>query len=164
MKPDKTAQDPDLSSIPREFRENYRFLCELITCKEKNDSAWKGLEALEKKMTVELKGRLSRRQIKILNDFRRGTEIDGPNCLSVPVPPELEASIRIRKRATWLPWEAEAIHKIERWRGDVSVMSRNLTLNFWGSSFGWGNILSISLAKICMNGRAITVRATLKIV
>jgi hypothetical protein len=133
MTPDKTAHDPYLASIPREFRENYRFLCELITCKEKNDSAWKGLEALSKKMAIDLKGRLSRRQIKILNDFRSAMEIDGPDCFSVPVPPELEASIRIRKRATWLPWEAEAIQKIERWRGDVSLMSRNLTLNFTSS-------------------------------
>lgn len=130
MKPDKTAHDPGLASIPREFRENYRFLCELIACKEKNDCAWKGLEALSERMTVELKGRLSRRQIKILNDFRRGSDIDVADCVDAPVPPELEASIRIRKRATWLPWEAEAIQKIERWRGDVSLMSRNLTLSF----------------------------------
>ncbi|MEJ2715893.1 MAG: hypothetical protein P8182_01950 [Deltaproteobacteria bacterium] len=133
MRPDKTAHYPDLASIPREFRENYRFLCELITCKEKNDSAWKGLEALAKKKARELKGRLTRRQIKILNDFRRYTDIDGPYGFSVPVPPELEASIRIRKRATWLPWEAEAIQKIERWRGDVTLMSRNLTLSFTSS-------------------------------
>ena len=35
MRVDKSAQDMDLSSIPAEFRENYKFLSELIECKEK---------------------------------------------------------------------------------------------------------------------------------
>jgi hypothetical protein len=39
----------------------------------------------------------------------------------------LEASIRVKKRSTWLPWEAEAIRKIERWRGDLAFITENWT-------------------------------------
>ncbi len=35
MRMDKSAEDVDLSCIPSEFRENYKFLSELIECKEK---------------------------------------------------------------------------------------------------------------------------------
>ena len=43
---------------------------------------------------------------------------------SPPVPAELEASIRIKRRSVWLPWEAEAIRKIERWREDLYTITR----------------------------------------
>ena len=52
MKLDKTAQDNELSSIPGEFRENYRFLSELITCRDKNNSAAGELEDLVDKTAV----------------------------------------------------------------------------------------------------------------
>lgn len=69
---------------------------------------------------------LTLRQQKILKDFVRHVEEDGLEEYDPPVPAELEASIRIRERSTWLPWEAEAIRKIERWRKDVSTISLRL--------------------------------------
>ena len=44
MKLDKTAQEVDLASIPEEFRENYKFLCELINCRQKNNNVTEPLE------------------------------------------------------------------------------------------------------------------------
>lgn len=129
MKVDKSAQDTDLSSIPGEFRANYRFLSELINCKNKNDSVTKGLACMVDARFLQERSLLNRRQIKILKDFLMGLEKDDPECMAAPVPAELEASIRVRKRSTWLPWEAEAIRKIDRWREDVVCIVRNWTPN-----------------------------------
>jgi len=126
MKPDSTATDSDLSSIPGEFRENYRFLCELINCKQKNDKAARKLASFQDRSPVELTSRLNRRQAKIFKDFLKERASNPRESLWAPVPVELEASIRIRKRSTWLPWEAEAIHKIELWREDVHCITRCL--------------------------------------
>jgi hypothetical protein len=123
MKLDKTAQDSDLSNIPGEFRENYRFLSELINCREKNASIAECLGTLVDRRLCRLRGKLNRRQLKLLNDFMDGLRDDDADCFFAPVPEELEASIRIKKRSTWLPWEAEAIRKIERWRDDLAVIA-----------------------------------------
>lgn len=125
MKVDKTAQDNDLSSVAGEFRENYRFLSELITCKNKNTSVSQGLEQLVDSHLHQLRGKLNRRQLKILSQFIRSIGESDPESLSPPVPPELEASILVKKRSCWLPWEAEAIRKIERWRGDIQCIAEN---------------------------------------
>ncbi len=130
MKADKTAQDTDLSSIPGEFRENYRFLSELINCKHKNNSAAQSLETVLEPRLCHIRGKLNRRQIRILNLFVKDLENSEPESLSPPVPAELEAAIRVKKRSTWLPWEAEAIRKIELWRGDLLCISQN-----WGAGF-----------------------------
>jgi hypothetical protein len=130
MKADKTAQDTDLSSIPGEFRENYRFLSELIDCKHKNNSAAQCLEKVLEPRLSHLRGKLNRRQIRILNLFVKDLENSEPESLTPPVPAELEAAILVRKRSTWLPWEAEAIRKIERWREDLLCISKN-----WGAEF-----------------------------
>lgn len=126
MSLDKTAQDPSLANIPQEFRENYLFLRELINCKEKNDAVQNGLELLAGQPLLQMRGKLNRQQKRIIKDFLNTRQSEGPRCLIPPVPPELEASIRVRVRSSWLPWEAEAIHKIERWRGDVSGIGMRL--------------------------------------
>jgi hypothetical protein len=129
MKLDKTAQELDLASIPAEFRENYKFLCELINCRQKNNNVTEPLEQILENRLCNLRGKLNRRQLGILTRFLNGCEADESECLIPPVPPELEASLRLRKRSTWLPWEAEAIRKIERWRADISCI-----IQCWGEN------------------------------
>jgi len=129
MKPDSTATDSDLSSIPGEFRENYRFLRELINCKQKNDVTTRTLVSFTDRVPAELRQRLNRRQARIFKDFLRERAAHPCDCLPAPVPVELEASIRIRKRSTWLPWEAEAMQKIELWREDIQCITRCLTVS-----------------------------------
>ncbi len=149
MRVDKSAQDMDLSSIPAEFRENYKFLSELIECKDKNNIASKGLESMVEERLKVLRGKLNRRQLKILTDYLNQIEEEEDSFLPPPVPAELEASIRIRKRATWLPWEAEAIRKIERWRADVG----HITV-LWDTHDGKSRtplILSNSMIKLGSN-------------
>ena len=134
MKLDKTAQELDLTSIPAEFRENYKFLCELINCRQKNSAVTERLEQVKEKRLGNLRGKLKRRQLGIVPRFLRGYETDESECLTPPVPPELEASLRLRKRSTWLPWEAEAIRKIERWRVDVSCIIQRWRENLGAAS------------------------------
>ncbi len=130
MKPQRTAEDPELASIPTEFRENYRFLSELIDCRERNNSFKRGLRALiERNASYLATRRLNQRQMKLVKAFFKALRHRNPDCFSPPVPAELEASIRIRDKPTWLPWEAEAIQKIERWRGDISCIRRHLARN-----------------------------------
>lgn len=124
MKIDRPAKDVDSSTMPGEFGSNYRFLSELINCKEKNDSALVELEALVDSHLRSIRGRLNRRQLAILNHFIKGGQPSESECLTPPVPEELEASIRVRKRASWLPWEAEAIRKIDLWRTDILCIKR----------------------------------------
>lgn len=140
MKLDKTAQEVDLASIPAEFRENYKFLCELINCRQKNSSVTERLEKVMENRLCNLRGKLNRRQLGILTRFLKGYEADESECFAPPVPPELEASLRLRKRSTWLPWEAEAIRKIERWRADVSCIIQR-----------WGENLSVASPSATIN-------------
>ena len=49
MRVDKSAQDMDLSSIPAEFRENYKFLSELIDVKRRTTQLQKGWNQWSKK-------------------------------------------------------------------------------------------------------------------
>lgn len=120
MKVDKSALDDNATSIPGEFGENYRFLSALISCKEKNNFAAERLDDLLGEQLRRIRGKLNRRQMRILNEYLKGGEDHDDECVVPPVPAELEASIRIKKRSAWLPWEAEAIRKIERWRGDIN--------------------------------------------
>ncbi len=130
MNVEKPTPDTDLSSIPGEFRENYRFLTELINCEHKNNSVSQGLEALVEKRLCRIRGKLNRRQMRILSDFLKDESDRDPDSLCPPVPVELEASIRIRKRSTWLPWEAEAVRKIDRWREDIMCIMRQWSGDF----------------------------------
>ncbi|MGO9121377.1 MAG: hypothetical protein ACLQPD_27675 [Desulfomonilaceae bacterium] len=134
MKVDKTAQEVDLASIPAEFRENYKFLCELINCRQKNNSVTKRFEELADNRLCNLRGKLNRRQLQIVTRFLKEFDLEEPECFAPPVPPELEASLRLRKRSTWLPWEAEAIRKIERWRADLSHIVQS-----WGDHLRVGS-------------------------
>jgi len=125
MRMDKSAHDIDPFSIPGEFKENYRFLSELIRCRDKNHSICRGLASLGEVNLMAFRGQLNRRQLKIVRDFVSGIHHGEGDGAPAPVPEELEASIRIRKRSTWLPWEAEAIRKIEKWREDARFILRN---------------------------------------
>jgi hypothetical protein len=126
MRLDKTAHDVDLSTIPGEFRENYRFLSELIRCKDINNSLQQGLDKLAEKPISRLRGKLNNRQLKIIREYLSQTEDQDCDSFDPPVPAELEASILTKERKVWLPWEAEAIRKIKRWRSDVTFIVEQL--------------------------------------
>lgn len=122
MSTDKYAHDIDLCTIPLEFKENYRFLSELIRCRDKNHAIVNRVSRLGHARLLALHRTLNRREAKILRDFLSVLYENDADFSPAPVPEELEASIRIRKRTTWLPWEAEAIRKIEKWRDDLATI------------------------------------------
>lgn len=126
MRPIDRTRTSDLTSIPGEFRENYLFLCELINCEENNNAARRALADLAEEDLEHIRGKLNRRQLALVRRFIRGLKVRDAECLTPPVPAELEASLRIRERSTWLPWELEAIQKIDRWRTDVARIKRHL--------------------------------------
>jgi|GEM_PF-5092165 len=82
MNLDKTAQDSDLSNIPAEFRENYRFLSELINCRDKNAIVAECLGTLVDRRLCRLRGKLNKRQLKILNEFMDRLQDDDPDWFS----------------------------------------------------------------------------------
>jgi hypothetical protein len=59
---------------------------------------------------------LTKKQMQQLFRFLRRVEKHYEACSKPPIPPELEASIRSRDSEEWLPWEMEAIEKVEVWR------------------------------------------------
>lgn len=152
MRMDKSAHDIDPFTIPGEFKENYRFLSELIRCRDKNYSICRGLASLGEANLTFLRGRLNRRQLKIVKDFFSGMHHNDDDGPPAPVPEELEASIRIRKRSTWLPWEAEAIRKIEKWREDAQFILQNRPINISQSSSETSTILSRRSVR-CVTGK-----------
>jgi hypothetical protein len=123
MKADTSTPDNDLSSIPGEFRENYRFLSELINCKHKNTTLTNYLGSMFDPRLKDLTKRLNRRQVKIIKQFIQFIQTRDEEDIAPPVPEELEAAIRIKKKNSWLPWEDEAIRKIDRWRSDVASIN-----------------------------------------
>lgn len=123
MKADETATRVEPSCVSGEFAQNYRFLTELIDCEEKNKAAKRVLKEIVHGRLPFTSGELNRRQGKIVKDYLRYLREKDSDQLFPPVPAELEASIKIRARSSWLPWEAEAVRKIDQWRGDVMALA-----------------------------------------
>jgi hypothetical protein len=96
-----------------DFNQNYKYLKKLIQdLKVENGSS------LRKELFGEDEsGRtLSKREMKALFRFLRKIESHYEECCTPPIPEELEQSIRQKAKAAWLPWESEAIHKVDEWR------------------------------------------------
>ncbi len=75
---------------------------------------------------------LTKKQMKQLFRFLRKIEHHYEECCSPPIPEELENSIRNRDSSQWLPWELEAIEKIEVWREELEERRRNARLMLHG--------------------------------
>jgi hypothetical protein len=67
----------------------------------------------------EVERRLTKKEMKLLFKFMRKLETHYDEFSAPPIPKELEKSIRNRKTSNWLPWEAEAIQKVDAWREEV---------------------------------------------
>ncbi len=96
-----------------DFTSNFKYLKKLIQeLKVENDSSLRrelfGEEETER--------RLTKKEMKLLFKFMRKLETHYDESSTPPIPKELEKSIRNRDNSTWLPWESEAIQKIDAWR------------------------------------------------
>ncbi len=100
-------------------RQKYDHVKELMKIAAKNEWDVESLKLISKDLPKTEPIPLSKKQVqdrnrKIKNVLKRFGEV-----LTPPVPQDLEQHIRGRDSETWLPWEAEAIEKIDRWRDDI---------------------------------------------
>jgi hypothetical protein len=99
-----------------DFNQDFRNLKKLIHALkiQNGNSARKeifGEEECTSPLTVKDMKDLFRALRKIENHYEE--------CSTPPIPQELEKSIRGRDSSEWLPWELEAIEKVENWRTEL---------------------------------------------
>ncbi|MBI5249962.1 MAG: hypothetical protein HY912_10755 [Desulfomonile tiedjei] len=68
---------------------------------------------------------LTKKQMKQVFKFLRKIEHHYEECCTPPIPEELEKGIRKRDSADWLPWELEAIEKVDGWRVALQERKQN---------------------------------------
>ncbi|MFH0960454.1 MAG: hypothetical protein V1897_17320, partial [Pseudomonadota bacterium] len=67
---------------------------------------------------------LNKKDLKQLSKFLRKIEHHYEELSNPPIPVELEKSIRSRSKEKWLPWEFEAIQKIDDWQKELDEKKR----------------------------------------
>ena len=110
-----------------DFNENYRYLKKLIQdLKQENGKSLKkelfGEEEAERTLT--------KKQMKQLFRFLRKIEHHYEQCCTPPIPRELEKSIRSKDSDEWLPWELEAIEKVDAWNEELQEKKRTARTMF----------------------------------
>jgi hypothetical protein len=105
-----------------DFNENYRYLKRLIQELKVGNGSLVRKEIFGED---ECAPSLDKKQMKQLFKFLRKIENHYEECCTPPIPEELEASIRSRQSDQWLPWEQEAIEKVDQWREELQ--ERRLT-------------------------------------
>ena len=98
---------------------SYDYLKEIIKVASKNGWDMEGLVLVSKDLPANPDRPLPKRDFQDLNRRVRNILKCFSSALTPPVPLDLEKSIRARSKDNWLPWEAEAIEKIEAWRAEV---------------------------------------------
>jgi len=104
-----------------DFDQNYRYLRKLIhALKVENEgSVKKEIFGQEERTRT-----LSKKEMKQLFRYLRGIENNYAECCTPPIPEELEHSIRNKDSDNWLPWEIEAIEKVDCWRAELEARRR----------------------------------------
>lgn len=99
-----------------DFNQNYRYLKTLL-----QELKAENKEIVRKELFGEEKPErtITKKDMRMLFRFLRKIENHYEECSNAPIPPELEQSIRSRDESEWLPWEAEAIEKVEAWREEA---------------------------------------------
>ena len=99
----------------QDFDQHYQYVKRLIReMKEENHAS------LRRELFGEEDQRpLSKQQLKDLFRALRKIERQCLECYAAPIPEELEGAIRSRDESAWLPWELEAIEKVDAWRAEI---------------------------------------------
>ncbi len=116
--------DPTMgvSEPPGDFRINYNHLKKVINKALKEGTPLEELQLVPKSISDAPPKKLSRDDlIKLLHIIRR-IRTRYQRLLQSPVPKELERDILNKSPEERLPWEAEALEKIEQWRADVNAI------------------------------------------
>ncbi len=105
-----------------DFNQNYDYLKKLI-----QDLKVENGNSLKKELFGEDESSrtLTKKEMKQLFKFFRKIEAHYAQCSMAPIPDELEQSIRAKDAQDWLPWEKEAIEKVDIWK--EAVLERRRT-------------------------------------
>jgi hypothetical protein len=111
-----------VSEPPGDFNSNYRHLKRLINKALKEGTPLEELRLIPKNPSAAPQRQLSREDLlKLLHIIRR-IKTRYQRLLQSPVPRELERDIRAKTSDLRLPWEDEALEKVEQWRRDVGAV------------------------------------------
>ncbi len=105
-----------------DFDQNYRYLKTLIKelKAENGTSVRRAIFGEEEKSKA-----LTKKQMKQIARNLRKIEHQYEECTTPPIPDELESAIRHRSSEEWLPWELEAIEKVDAWREELQDRQRS---------------------------------------
>lgn len=110
----QTSEGTSLDSF--DFNQNFRSLKKIIQAikVENGQTVERELFGAEENVPA-----LTKKDLKDLFKALRKVEHHYEECCNPPIPQALEKSIRNRDSSEWLPWELEAIEKVEIWRSDL---------------------------------------------
>lgn len=107
---------------PGDFTSNYRNLKRIINKALKEGTSLEELKLIPKTRSGKPSRQLSREDLLKLLQIIRRIKSRYQRLLQSPVPKELERDILAKSPQSRLPWEEEALEKIEQWRKDVSAV------------------------------------------
>ncbi|MCX5874231.1 MAG: hypothetical protein NTY51_13505 [Deltaproteobacteria bacterium] len=107
---------------PGDFESNYRNLKKIINTAIKNGVALDQLNLIPKTPSEKPPKNLSRDDLLRLLKLIRRIKSRCESLLEPPVPAELERDILAKSPDDRLPWETEALEKIEAWKEALKTM------------------------------------------
>jgi hypothetical protein len=111
-----------VSEPPGDFNSNYRHLKKLINRALKEGTPIEDLKLVPRHCSTSPPKELSREDLlKLLHTIRR-IKTRYQRLLQSPVPRELERDILAKRPEQRLPWETEALEKVEEWRQAVCAV------------------------------------------
>jgi hypothetical protein len=120
----RSFSDPaaGVSEPPGDFKSNYRHLKQLINKALKEGTPLEELCLVPKNPTQGKPRQLSRQDLVSLLHIIRRIKVQYQALLESPVPRELERDIRMKTPQERLPWETEALEKVDQWQRDVETV------------------------------------------
>lgn len=115
----ESLRDEDVSVGKSHSKANYDYLKEIIKIARKNGWDMKSLGLVRKDLPRSSTTPLTKKQFEERNRVVVDVLERFSDSLTPPVPPDLEKSILSRTKESWLPWEAEAIGKVDDWREEL---------------------------------------------
>jgi len=120
----RSFSDPaaGVSEPPGDFKSNYRHLKHLINKAIKEGTPLEELCLVPKNPARTKPRQLSRQDLVNLLRIIRKIKFQCEALLVSPVPRELERDIRMKTPDERLPWEVEALEKVDQWQRDVETV------------------------------------------
>lgn len=114
----------EVSAPPGDFLSNYRYLKDLINSALKQGTPLEELQLIPRQRNSSPKHpkNLSREDLLKLLQLIRRIKTKYQRLVQSPVPRELERAILAKSPDERLPWEEEALEKLDQWRRDVKAV------------------------------------------